>query len=1055
MPFYLKNFIVYKSSAGSGKTFTLVKEYLKLALYNKNNLTNGYKSILAITFTNKAASEMKWRIIKGLKELGTGSNAMLCELISKELDIDSIELKERASVVLTNILHNYSDFSIGTIDSFTHRIIRTFAIDLKLPVNFQIETDVDTVFKKVISILINNLGKDKLITDYLVQYSLAQVVDNKNWDPETTLIDFLKEINKEGITDLIRLLNKYQIADFEIIRKQLKVFIDTYELFLKTKGNHGLQLIREKGIGIEALAGGRSGICNLFVKLSEIKETSEVELFKSTVLKTLEEGKWYSAKAGAADKIAIDSIKHSLESLAFDTREFIRKNYQRYTVFKLVNENIHAMGLINELVKLTTQYKADENILFISEFNERISSVVNNEPTPFVFERLGDKYKHFLLDEFQDTSALQWQNMLPLIDNSLGNGNLNLIVGDGKQSIYRWRNANVEQFVNLPNIMDANNQNELMLERENSLVRNFEENILNKNYRSESVIVKFNNGLFDYLSETVLHETLKKIYFKQTQEHKTGDSGFVSMDFPDLTNDNGDEINMRFILKYVYQGIEDGYNYNDICIIVRQNNHGNTVANYLISHGIPVVSSDSLLLNNSTEINVLTAFLKYLVNQRDLISASVVINYLYDKKLFSEEQYVAFLRELNISKTKTLFTILNECNLKIEMIKFTSFNLFDSCREIIHLLGLNESNMQYIRFFLDEVLSFLQNNTSNISLFLDWWEKRAQKSSVIIPEGINAINIMTIHASKGLEFPVVITPYIAWNVEKKQSIWVTVNEEDLNLPVALIGTAKATDDTIYKPFAEKEREQQTLDSLNMLYVDFTRAVDRLHIISPALKKDTKKNTHTWLYEFAKSNSEFNDAEQCLCFGKLSKKSLALIHKPGLEQLSVNTLAFGQNEEVIKIKGASTYNFNEDVSKAREYGILIHYILSQIKIKSDVDKVIYNTFLSGDISKSEAEKITGDIKQILSLEKISRFFEPGVEVKNELEILTKEGEILRPDRVVVSGTEAVVIDYKTGKKNTSKYHNQMKDYEQALLSLGYTSVTKILLYIYEKDIEILL
>ncbi len=193
------NFIVYKSSAGSGKTFTLVKEYLKLALVEKHSLTKAYKSILAITFTNKAASEMKWRIIKALKEISLESNDMLSSLIAKELSISKEDLKTRAEIVLTDVLHNYSDFSIGTIDSFTHRIIRTFALDLKLPINFQIETDSDAVFKKVISTLINNLGKDKLITDYLVQFSMAQIEDNKNWDPEQTLIDFIKEINKEGV----------------------------------------------------------------------------------------------------------------------------------------------------------------------------------------------------------------------------------------------------------------------------------------------------------------------------------------------------------------------------------------------------------------------------------------------------------------------------------------------------------------------------------------------------------------------------------------------------------------------------------------------------------------------------------------------------------------------------------------------------------------------------------------------------------------------------------------------------------------------------------------
>jgi ATP-dependent exoDNAse (exonuclease V) beta subunit len=1047
------NFIVYKSSAGSGKTFTLVKEYLKLALADKQTLTKAYKGILAITFTNKAASEMKWRIIKALKEISLETNDMLTKLISDELNISQTELKTRAGVVLTDILHNYSDFSIGTIDSFTHRIIRTFALDLKLPVNFQIETDSDAVFKKVISTLINNLGKDKLVTDYLVQFSLAQIEENKNWDPEQTLIDFIKEINKEGVTELVDQLSKFDISDFEKIKKQLRSITKEHEAFLKTQGEQALKLIAEKQLTANAFASAGAGIYNFFVKLSTLKATSTAELFGSNVIKTLEQDKWHGGKASSEEKAAIDSIKTELDKIAFDVLNYLKENEQRYNVFVLIYKNIYAMGLVNELAKLTNEYKADENILFISEFNERISEVVNNEPTPFIFERLGDRYKHFLLDEFQDTSAMQWQNMLPLIDNALGNGNLNLIVGDGKQSIYRWRNADVEQFVSLPAI-NALSKNELLIEREGSLIRNFEGRVLDTNYRSESTIVKFNNLLFDHLSETVLNEDLKKIYHQQKQIHKTSDLGYVSVDLPALLEDEDtDDTNTRITLKYIQKAIDDGYSYSDICIIIRQNRHGNTIANFLIENNIPVVSADSLLLNHAKEITVVLAFLKYISNQKDLVAASVILNYLHDRKFCTEEQYVLFLRELNISKTKTLFDILNECSLRVNILKVSTSNLFDACLEIITTLKLNEGNPQYTRFFLDEVLGFLQGNTSNISLFLDWWKRRSEKASVIIPEGINAVNIMTIHASKGLEFPVVITPFLAWDIEKTQSIWVNIDEEGIDLPVALINTTKAADDTVFKPLAEKERQQQTLDSLNMLYVDFTRAVERLHIISPQLKKKSAKNCHTWLADFAAAQADFNVEKQLLEFGSLTKKT-SISHKTGLQQLHIPGLTFNQNPDVIQIKEASLYESNEGVTKAREYGILVHYILSKIKTKYDIDTAINNSILLGDITQEEANTMLYDIHQLVSIPAISAYFEKGVDVKNELEILTSTGDILRPDRVVVSENHAVVIDYKTGKRNPQKYHTQMQDYEYALLSLGYSSVKKLLLYIQEQEVEVL-
>lgn len=1048
----LNNFVVYKSSAGSGKTFTLVKEYLKLALKDKQHLTTSYKSILAITFTNKAASEMKWRIIKALKEISSAENDFLTNLIANELAIDKQDLKQRAEIVLTDILHNYSDFSIGTIDSFTHRVIRTFALDLKLPINFQIETDSDAVFKKVISLLISNLGKDSLITNYLVQFSLDQLEENKSWDPEALLIGFIKEINKEGVNDLIAQLKDFDIAYFDTIKTKLNVVIRAYEANLKKSGKEALELIASSNIPPESFANGTSGIYNLFAKAAELKETSEEELFKSTVIKTLEEDKWYSGKATASDKASIDAIKSQLQNSALEIRTHVQQNEERYNVFKLIYKNIYAMGLVNELAKLTNEYKTDENILFISEFNEKISNVVNNEPTPFIFERLGDRYKHFLLDEFQDTSGMQWQNMLPLIDNSLGNGNLNLIVGDGKQSIYRWRNADVEQFVSLPNV-NAVNKNELLQEREEALIRNFEEKVLGQNFRSDSVVVEFNNYLFEYLSGAVLNDDLKRIYHNQKQEHRNEDKGFVSLDFPELNELDNDEVNQNYVLNYIQKAIEDGYSYNDICIIIRNNNSGNKIANFLIGHQIPVVSADSLLLANANEINLVISFLKYIYNQKDLVSASAVVQYLWDQKFCNEEQYFEYLRLINVSKSKSLYDILQACGLSVDITKLTSSNLFDCCLEIISLLKLEQVNPQYIRFFLDELLSFLQSNTSNISLFLEWWERRSDNASVIIPEGINAVNVMTIHASKGLEFPIVITPYLVWDIEKPQSIWVDIHEEHIDLPVAMISSSKAADGTNYKEIAEKERQQQALDSLNLLYVDFTRAVERLHIISPKPKRKLESSTHTWLLKYAMQQAGFDTEMQQVCFGKMSVKT-SKTHKTGLEQLPITSLNFNHRSEVVQIKEASKYHSNEEVLKAREYGILVHHILSLIKTVDDIDQAISNAVLAGDINIPEGEKIASDIKKLINISNIKPYFEAGTEINNEIEIMNANGEVLRPDRVVITGNKATVIDYKTGKRQASKYHAQMRDYERALIDLGYKEISKILLYIHEQEVEVL-
>lgn len=1046
------NFVVYKSSAGSGKTFTLVKEYLKLALKDKRFLALSFKSILAITFTNKAAAEMKMRIIKALKEISTNDNPFLSGLIAKELNIDESDLQQRATVLLTEILHNYSDFSIGTIDSFTHRIIRTFALDLKLPLNFQIETDTDSVFQKIISLLINGLGKDTTITDYLLQFSLNQLEDNKHWDPELLLLGFVKEINKEGVGELVEKLNAFDLDYFESLKQQILTVKKEYEQKVKQAGKEALDLIASKRLSADVFAYGNAGIYNFFVKAAELKETTLNGLLNKNVLKTIDEDNWSAGKATLTDKQAIDSIKDELKKSARSLIDFISENEQRYIVFSLILKNIYAMGLINELSKLLQQYKQEENILFISEFNEKIADVVAAEPTPFIFERLGDKYKHFLLDEFQDTSTMQWHNMLPLIDNSLGNGNSNLIVGDGKQSIYRWRNADVEQFVNLPQIITTHT-NDVLQQREHALIRNFKEEVLSKNFRSEPVIVQFNNRLFDYLSENYLHDDLKKIYHKQAQESKKEGGGFVSIDFPVTDELSNDEVNQSLVINYVQSALNSGYLYNDICIIVRNNGHGTKLASFLIENNIPVVSADSLLLGKSEEINVLLSFLKYIVNQKDLVSAATVLEFLRETGVCETPVVFELIRYLNANKQATLFDALTRCGLAVDETKLTSSNLFDTCVEIASMLRLNIRNPQYVRFFLDEILSFLQSHTSNTSVFLDWWGRRSAVASVIIPDGINAVNIMTIHASKGLEFPVVITPYASWKIDAKDNVWVDLQEENLDLPVALLPTTNLAAETVYKPAILKEKQQQVLDNLNLLYVDFTRAVERLHVISHKPKNANENTTFAWLYKYASQQKEFNAEEQKICYGNLSAK-LNTHHKQALPQIKISKLTFNKKEDIIEIKGGSNYTSNEEVLKAREYGILVHYILSQIVTEEDIAPVIHAAFTAGDLTGEEAFRIEADIKRLLKIPSISHFFEKGIAVKNEIEILSDKGEILRPDRVVADGENAAVIDYKTGKKQDSKYSAQMRQYEQALLALGYKKVTKVLLYIHEQEAEIL-
>lgn len=1048
----MKNFIIYKSSAGSGKTFTLVKEYLLLVLTHPENLAHSFHTVLAITFTNKASAEMKWRIIKSLKELEQGSNIMLSEIICSELKITNNELKNRSGIVLSQILHHYSDFSISTIDSFTHRIIRTFATDLKLPVNFQIETDTNYVFGKIVSLLLNQLGKNKTLSQYLIHYSVNRVEENKNWDLESGLLEFIKGLHNEGQSSILESLQQFDLDHFNQVNKKISERIIQYENTLHINGTKALALIQNSGLSESDFYQGNKGIISFFKKLNDPAKLFSESLDNSHIRSTLNDDKWVSGKISSERQNKMEQIKYDLKQIAEDSLKFVKEHESHYALHILIKKNLYAMGVVNELAKITTQFKSEENMLFISEFNEKISEVVAHEPTPFIYERLGDKYKHFLLDEFQDTSTLQWQNILPLVDNSLSNGWFNLLVGDGKQSIYRWRNANVEQFSNLPKVIGSD-ENLILKERENSLERHFENRQLDKNYRSLAEIVKFNNSLFDFLAHQFLHDEFKNIYHHQAQKYHEDTGGYITIEFPEILKDEKDSINFQHTLKHINQSIENGYQYQDICIIVRNNRAGNAIANFLIQQHIPVISSESLLLKNAIEINLMISFLKFLSNEKDLVSASSVINYLFYTDFISEEKYIGFLHDINISKKKNLFDICSELQLPISPENFSARNIYDICIEIIDVLKLNQKNQTYIRFFLDEVLSFLQSNTSNLNLFIDWWDRRSETASVIIPEGANAISIMTIHKSKGLEFPIVIMPYLNWKIHDIEQLWVPIQDTDIDLPMAMIDTSNLASTTIYAREAEREKQFQILDNLNLLYVGFTRAVERLHIISPASNKDSVNHIGSWLKSFAQMNENYNSDLSSITFGQITEKTSSSAHHK-IQTYAMNPIHFNTSHEAIELKGSSRYQVSDEIEKAKEHGVLVHYILSQIKTLEEIPEKIKKSVVQGNLNPEEAIKIQNNIINLLSISELHSFYQPELDSRNEIEILTETGDVLRPDRVIIQNQQATIIDYKTGKKNPAKYHAQMKSYETAMNELGFQNVKKILVYIDENEIEII-
>lgn len=1030
------NFVVYKSSAGSGKTFTLVKEYLKLALYDEKKLAFNFKKILAVTFTNKAAAEMKQRVISALT--GISENPVqsgVGQIISEELNLEPAELQKRSSILLSNILHNYSDFSIGTIDSFTHKIVKTFAYDLNLPVNFNLETDVDSFYEKIVSELFALVGEDEFLTRLLKNYSFNKAEENAAWDPEKQILDFVKLLQKENADEYLEKLKNFSSQELEAFRKQFIDFIKTFREELKQKSAEALFIAKQNNLSEKDLWYGKSGPFNFFNKCSE-GVVEEEDITGKRLQEAMSNNRWLK-------ETSANPLNDAFTRIANELCAYIAKNYKYFLLCQLLTKQIYPLMLIKKLEELSSAKKLEEQIVFISEFNKKIFDLINNEPTPFIYERLGEKYHHYLLDEFQDTSGLQWQNILPLLDNSLSNGWFNLIVGDGKQSIYRWRNADVKQFAGLPEVNNPT-LSPVIEERKASLRRNYVGKILNTNYRSVKTIVEFNNSLFDDLNTELLHENYSRIYQNQAQELKNQGNGYITILSGKVKRDELEEINFREIKLQIENSLDNNFDYSDICIISRNNFHGNNIADFLVEQGIPVVSSDSLLLRNNLEVNTIIGFLSYINNKHDRVSASAVLNYLLQSAQISNEQFNGAVKD--IGSGKSLFSVLSNFEIFVSENDLSLSNIFDNCLAIIKATGLNRTAPLYMRFFLDEINEFLVTKNSNLPQFLQWWESRSKKASVIIPENTNAVRIMTIHASKGLEFPVVIVPFCNWAQYRASDSWVSIENEAAGLPVAVVSLTEKIRKAGLEQELEIEKQEQTLDNLNLLYVAFTRAVERLHIITASAETNKQPLVSDWLENCFRK--KYVPVDNKFVIGTPSNKQESH-KKKTITSYELEPLKFSELEDVIRIK--SDFLQGEQSENAKRQGIIYHWILSKIDHLDDVDNAIEEALLAGYIRHEEAAGVKEKITTILSHEKLKKFYENDVKTKLEAELITAEGEVLRPDRIALTDDATVIIDYKTGQQNHKKYYTQMIRYEQALFGLTDKPIRKLLVYLDETEV----
>ena len=1037
------SFSIYDASAGSGKTYALVKEYLKIILVAKKN--DAYRNILAITFTNKAVHEMKSRIVGNLLEF-TKDNpnqkaADLMQVLSGEIQLSVPEIQSKSNQIIKHIIHNYAAFDISTIDKFTHKVIRAFAHDLNLPMTFEVTLDTENLLTEAVDAIIAQAGEDDVLTNLLIDFTMQKTDEDKSWDISREIFEtgrlLLNENNREEITHF----QEKSITEFIEIKNKVAEACKVIDKENSELAKNLLAIIEKSGIEIKSFSAG-----HFPNHLNSIAS----EKFNPNN-KTYHEFEDIKINKGAKDKEVIETLIPELLSVL----NSIYKKFEKREFYSAFLKNITPLSLLNTVSNELAKIQKEQNVLSIAEFNAIIYNEIQNQPAPFIYERLGERYRHFFIDEFQDTSEMQWQNLIPLIDNATsseieGEKGTLMIVGDPKQSIYRWRGGKAEQFIELSKGKNPFNNPEVELFK------------LGTNYRSYSQVIDFNNKLFYYLSTDFTNLDYKDLYENHShQEENSKKGGYVNLSFiPKLENSTEEEdaldkveLYLQATLKTIEKVKKEGFEYQEIVILTRKRSQGTAVANYLIENNIPIISSETLMIQNSSEVQLIINILKYLNNSSDIEAKASFLLYISNQVQsdLAVHDFISKGKEKTIEKEFELWLTQFDISLSFQDIRKKS--LYEAVEIIVSkfLSKVNSSNA-YVQYFIDIVLERDVRNQAGIADFLIYWNKNNDKFSIPSPEGKNAIRIMTIHKSKGLEFPVVIIPFAEEDYARKpkDKLWLDAEQETFGLPKVLIDNSSSVENFGEEAAAifHEKKQEELLDNINVLYVALTRSEEQLYIISQYLEPNKEGqypyNTASFFIEYLISLKVYQPSILEYEFGDIMKLSsvISVID----ETNTIPTISQALDFKNIKIAQREALMWGTHQQEAIEYGNIIHEILSFVKTASDIDLAILKAIENGLITTNQKEVVLKSIQEIVSNKELEIYFTHDNEILNEQAIIQKEGKTIKPDRMVITkNNEVYLLDYKTGTHN-QKYQLQLENYQNAIEKMGLKVTKKALVYV---------
>ena len=1052
------NLSVYKASAGSGKTFTLAVEYIKHLIRNPY----AYRHILAVTFTNKATTEMKERILGQLYGIYThdgDSKAYLDKLVD-ELHLSEDEIRRKAGQALKLMIHDYSRFRVETIDSFFQSVMRNLARELELGANLNIELDNTTALSEAVDSMIEKLDRNSPVLHWLLDYIEERIQDDKQWKVADEIKDFGRNIFNEEYIEKGHELRKTLHDKDSILnyRKMLKA-IETDALEqIKGFGQQFFGVLDMNGLDMDDFSYKKKGVAGYFDKMK--KGTLEENMVNSYVAACLDDATKWVGKTHKRKNEIVALVEKELMSLLHEAEDFRKKNGRIINSCQLSLRYINNIRLLNNIDEEVRLLNQEKNRFLLADTNALLHNIVQEDDPSFVFEKIGTNISHVMIDEFQDTSRMQWGNFKLLLMEGLSQGADSMIVGDVKQSIYRWRNGDWTILNNLKGKLGT---------------YPIEEKTLNTNRRSEANIVAFNNGIFTSACRFLngLHhqehgkdcEELKFAYQDVVQETcKDVAKGSVKISFLEGKKDiSYQEDTLNQMACEVQNLIQQGVRLNHIAILVRKNNLIPLIADYFDKHTpYRVVSDEAFRLDASLVIGMLMDALRYLVNPKNDIAKAQLAS-AYQNEVLKNDI------DLNTLLLGKVDEYLPQAFIE-EMGKLRLMPLYELLEKLMGIFQLARIEKQdaYLFSFFDAVSDYLQENSSELTAFIAYWEEKLCRKT--IPSGeVDGIRILSIHKSKGLEFHTVLLPFCDWKLENEKSmyVWCTPQEDPFNqLQLLPINYGPSMNESIYQADYRKEKLQLWVDSLNLLYVAFTRPKCNLVVWC----KEGLKNTVAELLsasvidapgEFQKNvdNHVYQYGEVCPSPTKKSDKKSTNKLTILPESLPVWMESLETNIEFKQSNRSAHFIEGEDEQQSEKYirqGQILHNLFAMIHTLDDIPSALKRLKMEGVIeSKAHEESIVKLVNWALGHPKVKEWFNGEWTLYNECAILyRKDGEVLqtkRPDRVMRKDDEVVVVDFKFGKPNP-EYNEQVERYMKLLREMGYKQVRGYLWYVYRNTLE---